>query len=141
MKNAVLICLSPSVILPASVMMFDDVSWCFCPYLRVVNLSLSVSSVLPFHQSVPFLCLSVTRPNSSSCSSLSPFSYHMSKSVIYHVAKFVIHPHPKHSWHSLSLYCTEPVLTQQFYMQQSNATPWQALPLVEVCLNFLSRKN
>lgn len=103
-------------------------SWCslmcLCPphpHMLWISL-LSLSSVLHFHRSVPFPCLSVTpSPHSS-------FSYHMSKSVTYHVAKFVFHPLPKHFWHSLSLYCTEAVLTQQFYMQQINATPRPSTP-------------
>lgn len=82
----------------------------------------SVSSVLHFHQSVPFSCLSVTPSHFSS----QPL-FHISQ-VNYHVANFVFHPLPKRLWHSLSLHCTEAVPTQQFYTQQSNATPRPSTP-------------
>lgn len=50
LKNAVFICLSPSVVLPASAMTFTDVSSCFClPSCR------ESVCILHFHQSVPFL--------------------------------------------------------------------------------------
>uniref|UniRef100_A0AAQ5Y0H1 Josephin-1 n=1 Tax=Amphiprion ocellaris TaxID=80972 RepID=A0AAQ5Y0H1_AMPOC len=64
LKIAVLICLSPSVVLPASAMMFTDVSSCFCLSLHVVDHclypSLSPKRALP--------CLIVTPSLPSSCS-------------------------------------------------------------------------
>lgn len=58
MKNAVFMCLSPSVILPASVMTFTDVSLCLCPSLRVAKLSFSLSVSLSPKRALR--CLSVT---------------------------------------------------------------------------------
>lgn len=58
MKNAMFMCLSPSVILPASVMTFTDVSLCLCPSLRVVKLSFSLSVSLSPKRALR--CLSVT---------------------------------------------------------------------------------
>lgn len=98
-------------------------SWCSRMCLRV--------SVPPFTSWISPPCPSLSPKRAlflPQCDSISlllsaPFStYHISKSVIYHVANFVFHPLPKHSWHSLRLHCTEAVPTQQFYMQQSNAT-------------------
>lgn len=85
-SNAVYL-LSPSVILPTSVMMFTDVSVFLS--LHVVNppspsLSPKRALLLPQCDTPP----------------LGPFfPYHQSKSVIYHSANFVFHPLPKHSWH------------------------------------------
>ncbi len=106
-----MLCLSPSVILLASAMTFTDVflSLPSCReslFVHILRPSLSPKRAL--------LCFSVT-PSRSSLLSL--FKYHASK-VTYHVANFVFHPFPKHFWHKLSLYCTEAVPTQQFYMQQ-----------------------
>lgn len=53
----------------------------------------------------------------------------MSKSICdYYVAKFIFHPLRKYFWHGLNLDCTENLQTQQFYMQQSNATPRPSTP-------------
>lgn len=118
MKSVVFICLSPSMILPASIVLFTDVSLCFCPSL---HLPLSVSNIRYLYRGVP---LRLTLSHSSSLS-----LFHVTlKSVNYHIAKFVFHPLPKHFWHSLGLYCTEAVPTQQFNMQQSNATPGPSTP-------------
>lgn len=113
-----MLCSSPSVILPASVMVFTDVflSLPSCCEFRVLRPSLSPKCAL--------LCFFVTQSYSSSLS-----LFHITcQKVIYHVANFVFHPHPKQFWHRLNLYFTEAVPTQQFYMQQSNATPRPSTP-------------
>lgn len=117
--------LSPSVMLPASVMMFTDVSSCF--FLPSRRESLSVRTLRPSLS--PKRALFLPQCDSISLLLSAPFSYHRkSKSVIYHVANFVFHPLLKHLWHSLSLHCSQAVPTQQFYMQQSNATPRPSTP-------------
>lgn len=112
MKNAVFICQSASVILSASVRMFA--SPCFCFSFLVV--CLSVHPAL-FTKACPSV------PHSDSVSfSLSVFH------ITCQNAKFLFHPLLKNFWHSLNLYCTEALRTQQFYMQQSNATLGPSIP-------------
>lgn len=101
-----------------------DVHWC-------VSVRLSLPSSPSVHVQCPSLsqtcaplCLRLTLSHSSFLS-----LFHIaSKSVIYHVAKFVFHPLPQHFCYGLSLYCTEAVPTQQFNMQHSNATPGPSTP-------------
>lgn len=77
-QAAVSLCLPPSVVLPASVLMFTDVSSCFGLYLHDVNHSLSLSSLLS-----PSPICAVPRLDISK-----------SKSETYHVANFVFHRFP-----------------------------------------------
>lgn len=112
----------------SAVSLSDPVSLCFCPSLPVVDLSLSVSSVLHFHQSVPFLA--------SACLHLTPPPITCQNQWFITLPNLYFHLLPDHFWHSLSLYCTETVLTQQFYMQQNNATPGPSTPSSGCLLQF-----
>lgn len=121
MKDAVFISLSDPPCFS------HDVHWRVFVFLSLPSCreSLSVRILRPsLSPKRALLCFSVTPSHSTSSV---PFSHHMSK-VICHVANFVFHPLPKQFWHRLSLYCTEAVPTQQFYMQQSNATPRPSTP-------------
>lgn len=107
MKNAVFICLSPSVLLFASVikccvfisLFMSSVSLCPCPPFTLTK----VCSFMPLCDSISLLhCV--------------PLSCHKSKSAISRIANIVFHSLRNHFRHTLSLYCTEAVLAQQFYM-------------------------
>lgn len=99
-----------------SLLQFTDVSSCFCLYRHVVNLFPSFT----FTKACPSL-------RHSSSSSL--FLLHVTRQkVIHHVANFVFHPPLKLVAQTEPSLYTEAVPTQQFYMQQSNATPGPSTP-------------
>lgn len=111
---------------------------CFCPSLPVVDVSLSVSSVLHFHQSVPFFAsawLRLTPPpcpffishvkiSDLSCCQICICIYFPNTSGT--VWAFTVQ---RLCWHN-SFICNKT-------MQQLGL----ALPLVDVCLSFLSREE
>ncbi len=55
--------------------------------------------------------------------------------------QIVFCPLPQHFWRSLSLYCTETVRHNGLICNKAMQHPGQALPLVDVCLSFLSMKK
>ena len=123
------LCLSACLPRWSSPMMFTRVFSWSCLSLYVVNLSLSVSSILHFHRSVPSLT-SVPRHLTSP---LCHFVHITGQSqwCITLPTSYFIH-FSKHFWFRLSLHCAEAVLTQQFYngnkaMQHTGC----ALPLVD----------
>lgn len=128
MKNAVFMCLSPSVILPASVMTFTDVSLCLCPSLRVVKLSFSLSVSLSPKRALR--CLSVTP-------SLCLFHVTGKNRWLITLPTLYTSTPPKHFWHRRSLCWGGSADTTLLYgnkaMQQH---PGQVDPLVDVCLIF-----
>ena len=130
--------LSPSVMLPASVLMFTDVSSCFCLSLHVVNLSLSVPSVLHFHQSVPFSCLSVT-PSHSSSRPLFPITKNLNQWFITLPTLYFIH-FPNTCGTVWAYTVPRPCRHNSFICNKAMQLPGREPPLVDVCLSFLSRK-
>lgn len=132
-KCCVYLCVSPSVILSASGMMFTDVSSCFCLSFHVVN-----PPVLHFHQSVPFLASVWLHLTPLLCRF---FISQVKISDFITYANFLCHPVPWHHWHRLSPYCTVCADTTVLYGNKAMQHPSQALPLVDVCLSFLPRKK
>lgn len=116
------------MILPASVTMFTDLSLCFCPSLHVVNLCLC-----PYPPSFTFTkaCPSLRQRDSISLLLSVPFLIsHVKISDLSRCQLCISSTYNtiQHLRHRLSLFCTEAVPTQQFYMQQSNATPRPSTP-------------
>lgn len=128
------ICLSPSVVLPASAMMFTDVSSYFCLSLHVVDLCL-YPSLSPKRA---LLCLIVTPSLPSSSSRF------ISQVTICDLSRcqLCISTLPKLFWHRLSLYCrVDCADTTVLYGNKTMQHPGQALPLVDVCLSLIPRRG
>lgn len=109
-KCCVYLCVSPSVILSASGMMFTDVSSCFCLSFHVVN-----------PPPPPSYTFTKACPSSPQCDSISllfsvAFSYHRSKSAILsHMPTFYVIQFPDTTGTDWA-HTVQSVLTQQFYM-------------------------
>lgn len=139
MKNAEFIL---SVSLSDPLCFTHNVHWCVFVFLSRLScresLSLSISSILHFHQSVPFLCLIVSPSHSSSLS----LSHITCQNLWLSRCQICISPTSQillaQSWtYTVQRLCRH----DSFICNTAMQHPGQALPLVDVCLSFLSRKK